>query len=56
MTPLPTNPTVVVLLNPEGKLEAYATNVAMDLEVKVATTLDEYRELALGKTFDTARN
>jgi hypothetical protein len=58
MTPLPTNPIVVVLLNPEGRVEAVASNIAPvpELEVVVTTDRDAYAKAALGKSFNTARN
>ncbi len=52
MTPLPTNPTVAILLNPEGKVEAVATNVSQDLNITVTRDAAVFRdELAPGKTF-----
>ncbi len=53
MTPLPVNPKVVVLLNPEGKVEAVASNIAPlpELEVTVVKDPAEFREAALGKPF-----
>ena len=58
MTPLPTNPTVVILINKnaEGLIEAVATNVSPELNVKVVTTLIDYNNEALGKPFNTATN
>jgi hypothetical protein len=55
MTPLPTNPNVVILVNAEGKVEAVATNVAPELNVTVTTNPTTYNEAALGKPFNTAR-
>ena len=55
MIPLTVNPKVVVLLNPEGLIEAFATNVAPDLIVDAVNSPEDYRELALGMTFDTTR-
>jgi hypothetical protein len=57
MTPLPTNPTVVILINKNtGLLEAVATNVAPELNVTVTTNPETYKEAALGKPFNTATN
>jgi len=58
MTPLPTNPTVVILINKnaEGLIEAVATNVAPELNVTVTTNPETYKEAALGKPFNTATN
>jgi len=53
MTPLPVNPKVVVLLNPEGKVEGVASNIAPtpELEVIVTNSPAEFREASLGKPF-----
>jgi hypothetical protein len=57
MTPLPVNPTVVILLNKNanGLVEAVATNVAPDLTVKVVTTAVDYNNEACNKPFDSTR-
>jgi len=57
MTPLSINPTVNILLNPEGKVEAIATNVAPIRELTVTTTTDPsvFRDQALNKPFNTLR-
>ncbi len=51
MTPLTVNPSVVVLLNPEGKVEATATNISPEIEVIVTNSPAEFREASLGKPF-----
>lgn len=51
MFPLPVNPNVVLLLNKEGTLIAFSTNVAPELNVQVTTDIDAYEKMALGKTF-----
>jgi hypothetical protein len=53
MTPLPVNSKVVILLNPEGKVEAVATNVDRDINVTVTSEPAVYREAALGQPFNT---
>ncbi len=55
MIPLTENPTAVVLLNPEGKVEAVATNVASDLKVVVVTSPADFREAACNQPFDSTR-
>ena len=55
MTPLPANPIVVILVNPFGRIEAVATNVAPELNVIVTTEAAAFNEAALGKPFNTAR-
>ena len=57
MTPLTVNPSVVVLLNPEGTgIKAVATNVASDLNVIVTRDEAEFKDEALNKPFDSTRN
>lgn len=55
MTPMPVNPTVVVKLNAEGKVEAVASNIAPvpELEVVVTSDPEVYRDAALGKPFNS---
>ncbi len=52
---IPQNPTVNILLNPEGKVEAIATNVAPIGEISVTTTTDPavFRDQALNKPFNS---
>lgn len=50
MTPLTTNPNVVVLVDINGDVLATATNVAPDLLVKVIVNVDD----ACRTDFDTA--
>jgi hypothetical protein len=51
MTPLPSNPIVIALVDKDGKTLKVATNVAPDTMVKTTTSEAEFNELALGKTF-----
>lgn len=53
---IPQNPTVNILLNPEGKVEAIANNI--DPEIVVTTTTDPavFREQALNKPFNSQNN
>lgn len=53
MTPLTHKPTVNVLLNPEGKVEGIATNIAPLDELTVTFTKDraEFAEQAANKPF-----
>lgn len=53
MTPLTVNPNVLVLVNPEGKIEAVATNVAPDLAVTVITDPSDWRKTAANLPFRT---
>lgn len=53
MIPLPVNSKVVILLNPEGKVEAIATNVDRDINVTVTSDPAVYREAALGQPFNS---
>ena len=55
MTPLPTNPSVVILVDPGGVPIATATNVSPDLEVLIVNDRAEYEREAAGKPFDTTR-
>jgi hypothetical protein len=52
---IPQNPTVNVLLNPEGKVEAIANNIAPIGELIVTTTTDPavFRDQALNKPFNS---
>jgi hypothetical protein len=52
MTPLPTNPTVVALVDENGVLIRIATNVAEDLAVVTTTSKDVFNTEALGKPFN----
>jgi len=55
MTPLTQNPTVVILLNKNaaGLIEATATNVASNLEVKIVTTLIDFINESTNKPFNS---
>lgn len=57
MTPLPCNPTVVILLNKnaDGLVEAVASNIDPDLNVKVVTTVVDFNNEACNKPFDSTR-
>ena len=55
MTPLTTNPTVVIRINEDGDVLDMATNVAPDLTVEVVYTKELYKKLACNKPFDTTR-
>lgn len=50
---IPQNPTVNILLNPEGKVEAIANNI--DPEIVVTTTTDPavFRDQSLNKPFNS---
>jgi hypothetical protein len=54
MTPLPTNPKVVVLINEEGNPVKIASNIAPlpELDVKVVYTELEFKVEAAGKPFN----
>jgi hypothetical protein len=54
---IPQNPTVNVLLNPEGKVEAIANNIAPLNELVVTTTTDRavFDKQAGNKPFDSRR-
>ena len=56
MTPLPSNPTVVVLLHKDGSVAAVATNVAPDLNVVVTKDPHQYFLEAGNKPFNTVRS
>jgi hypothetical protein len=53
MTPLPAYSNVAILLNPEGKVEAVATNVDRDINVTVTSDPAEFRLQARGQPFNT---
>lgn len=55
MYPLPVNPTVAVLLNPEGKVEAIASNISDDLKVVVVKDRAAFEAEACNKPFDSTR-
>ena len=55
MTPLTTNPNAVILLNPEGRIEAVASNVAPDLKVVITSDRATFADEAANKPFDTTR-
>ena len=52
---IPQNPTVRILLNPEGKVEAIANNIAPIGEITVTTTTDPevFRDQALNQPFNS---
>jgi hypothetical protein len=52
MTPLPVNPTVVILINEDGLLKRVATNVDAETKVVVTTDATEFETEALGKPFN----
>lgn len=52
MTPLPTNPTVVVLTDENNVVIRVATNVSPNLDVAVTNSKSVFEKLALGKTFN----
>ena len=56
MYPLPTNPTVVVLVNKNGSVAKVASNIAPLPEFQVVVTNDPktFAEESLGKTFNQA--
>ena len=56
MTPLPVNPTVVVLVDANNKPVTVASNIAPlpELNVQVVRTPEEFNEAALGKPFVNA--
>ncbi len=51
MIPLPVNPNVVVLLDENGNVASFATNVAPELDVKVTYSKEVFDEMSLGKSF-----
>jgi hypothetical protein len=55
MTPLTVNPRAVVLVDPQGKPIATATNVAPDLEIIITNDRGEFENEAAGMPFDTTR-
>lgn len=55
MYPLPVNPTVAILLNPEGKVEAVASNIDSELKVVVVTDRAAFAAEACNKPFDSTR-
>lgn len=52
MTPLSTNPTVVLMVV-NGERRATATNVAADLNVVIVDNVTAFNEAALGKPFNS---
>jgi hypothetical protein len=56
MTPLTTNPTVVIQLDSNGQnIINFASNVAGDLKVVLAENLDDFNNKAAGRPFNTLR-
>ena len=56
MTPLPVNPTVAIRINPNtGAIVDVASNIALDLTVKIVTTATAYDAERCNKPFDTLR-
>jgi hypothetical protein len=55
MTPLPTNPTVIALVDDNNQVVGVATNVAPlnDMIVIVTNNQNQFNELSKGKTFIT---
>lgn len=53
MTPLPENPTIVILLNARGTIAEFSTNVAPTHKVQIQVTknVNEYEQLTKGKPF-----
>jgi hypothetical protein len=56
MTPLPSNPTVVILLNADGLVQKVASNIALLPELSVVVTQNSlaFDQEALGKPFNQA--
>lgn len=52
MTPLPLNPTVVVLLDNDGLVSKVASNISDDVTLMVTSNSTEYEELRKGKPFE----
>ena len=55
MIPLPSNPSVVILLDEWGDIEAVASNIDPDLKVVVTKNSGVYYAEVLGKSFDSFR-
>jgi len=51
MIPLTVDPIVIIRINPDGTVNASATNVSPDLRIEVVTDEVAFREKALGKPF-----
>lgn len=54
MTPMPSNPTMVILIDPSGTPVRVASNVAIPPELNLIVTVnaDEYREASCGQPFE----
>ena len=55
MTPLPTNPNAVILVDTENKIVATASNISEDFIVKVVTERSAFVAEAANKPFDSTR-
>ena len=51
MTPLPSNPKVLVLVDEDGMMKEFATNVSQNLEVTITDRKEFFDHQKLGLTF-----
>ena len=51
MTPLPANPTVIVLIGDDDTVKSVATNVDRELNLQVTRSERIFAELSLGQPF-----
>jgi len=51
MTPLPSNPIVVVYINEQGEIMAKASNIAPDLKVIAVHSIEQWNKEVAGKPF-----
>jgi hypothetical protein len=54
MTPLPNDPTVVVYINEQREVIAFASNIAYDLRVVAVRNKDQWNDKRAGKPFVSA--
>jgi len=54
MTPLPTNPKLLINLDKEGNLLSFATNVSPELEVVKVYSWEQFADKARGLPFVTS--
>lgn len=52
MTPLPENPKMVVLINENREVVAYATNIAPTVEIVQTRSLERFNDEKRGMPFD----